>query len=246
MNIHATAVVSNKAVIGDDVKIGPFTIIHENVEISKNTVIEGFCEIGVSNHLSNGKKLYIGANSYIRSHSIFYEGSIFLESLVTGHRVTVRENIKAGKNFQIGTLSDLQGHSEIGDYVRLHSNVHIGQNSKIGNFVFVYPYVVFTNDPTPPSDVCIGPIVEDYAQIATMSVLLPGIRVGRHALVGAGAVISKDVKDYSLAVGNPGRHIKDVRDIKSQVSQDSHYPWPNHFSRGMPWSEEGYEAWSRK
>ena len=98
MSIHSTAIVSEKAVIGANVKIGPYTIIYDNVEISENTTIEAFCEIGLSNHLSNGEKLYIGKNSHIRSHSVFYEGSVFLESLVTGHRVTVREKTKAGKS----------------------------------------------------------------------------------------------------------------------------------------------------
>ena len=134
MNIHPTAIVSDKAIIDNNVRIGAYTIIYDNVEIAENTVIEAFCEIGVTNNFSNGDKLYIGANSHIRSHSIFYEGSSFLESLITGHRVTVREKVRAGKNLQIGTLSDLQGHCEIGDFVRLHSNVHIGQKSKIGNF----------------------------------------------------------------------------------------------------------------
>ena len=59
MSIHATAIVSDKAIIGNNVEIGAYTIIYDNVEISDNTVIEAFCEIGVSNHLSNGNKLYI-------------------------------------------------------------------------------------------------------------------------------------------------------------------------------------------
>ncbi len=65
---------------------------------------------------------------------IFYEGSLFAEKLITGHRVTVREKTIAGKNLQIGTLSDIQGHCTIGNYVRMRSNVHIGQHSKIGNY----------------------------------------------------------------------------------------------------------------
>jgi UDP-3-O-[3-hydroxymyristoyl] glucosamine N-acyltransferase len=69
-------------------------------------------------------------------------------------------------------LSDLQGHCEIGDYVRFHSNVHIGQKSKIGNFVWIFPYVVLTNDPYPPSNNLVGVTVHDFAAIATMSVIL--------------------------------------------------------------------------
>jgi UDP-3-O-[3-hydroxymyristoyl] glucosamine N-acyltransferase len=125
------------------------------VEIGDNSIIESYCELGVSNHLSQGALLRLGANTHIRSRSTFYEGSVFGTGLVTGHNVTVREYI-AGENLQIGTLSDIQGHCVIGDYVRLHSNVHIGQKAKIGNFVWIFPYVVLTNDPHPPSDVLKG------------------------------------------------------------------------------------------
>src|SRR5581483_1539376 len=116
--------------------------------------------------------------------------------LTTGHRVTVREGAQAGKNLQIGTLCDIQGHCTIGDYVRFHSNVHIGQRAKIGNFVWIFPYVVLTNDPHPPSDVLIGVEVEDFASIATMSVILPGVKVGTHSLVAAHSSVSRDVEPH--------------------------------------------------
>lgn len=133
------SIISKKAQIGINVTIGDFVTIHDNVVIGDNCIIESYTELGVPNHLSNGDNLIIGKNSHIRSHSIFYEGSIFGDGLITGHRVTVREKTRAGKGFQIGTLSDIQGHCNIGDYVRTHSNVHIGQHSEIGNFVWIFP-----------------------------------------------------------------------------------------------------------
>ena len=69
------------------------------------------------------------------------------EKLVTGHRVVVREKTTAGKAFQIGTMNDIQGDCVIGDYVRCQSNVFIGKASKVGNFVWLLPYTVLTNDP---------------------------------------------------------------------------------------------------
>jgi len=234
MSIHPTAIVSEKAVIGANVKIGAYTIIYDNVEIAENTVIEAFCEIGISNHLSGDEKLYIGSNSHIRSHSIFYEGSVFLESLVTGHRVTVREKIKAGKNLQIGTLSDLQGHCDIGDYVRFHSNVHIGQKSKIGNYVWIFPYVVLTNDPHPPSDTLLGVTVEDYAVIATMSVILPGAIISRGCLVGAHSSVKGVTEADMIYAGSPAKKICSTSKIKLHDKSGNAYPWRKHFHRGYP------------
>jgi len=246
MKIHSSAIISAKAIIGDNVTIGPFTIIYDNVEIGDNVIIESFCEIGVTNHLSEGRTLIIGKKSHIRSHSIFYEGSSFGEGLVTGHRVTVREKTTAGLNLQIGTLSDLQGDCEIGDYVRLHSSVHIGKKTVIKNFVWIYPYVVLTNDPHPPSNLLKGVVVEDYAVIATMTVILPGVNIATRCLIGAHSLINKDTESGMLYSGSPAKKICPARMLKLQDgSKFPAYPWTNHFKRDYPdsvvakWEEGG-------
>ena len=243
--IHPSCVISPEAKIASDVQIGHFTIVHGNVIIEEGTVIGSHCEIGVPTKLSNGSPLRIGKNSLIRSHSIFYEGSQFGSHLVTGHRVTVRELTVAGCNFQLGTLSDIQGHCSIGDYVRTHSNVHIGHESKIGNFVWIFPYVVLTNDPHPPSHVQKGCTIEDFAVIATMSVVLPGVHVGKHSLVGAHSLASKNVAPYTVVAGIPGKQICSTSKIILQdgTGQPA-YPWPKHFTRGYP--DEVVAEWRKE
>lgn len=244
--------ISNSAVIGKNVKIGDNSSIYDNVNIGDNTIICNDCIIGepqsdyYQNSTYENPKTLIGANSLIRSHTIVYAGSEIGESFSCGHRVTVREFSIIGKHCRIGTVSDLQGYLEIGDYCWLHSNVHIGQKSKIGNFVFIYPYVVFTNDPTPPSNICIGPTVGDYSQIAVFSVLLPGVKIGKHCLIGAGSLVGKDVEDYQLCLGSPAKIIKNVHDIKSRETGESHYPWPYRFDRGMPWQDVDFDNWQEK
>lgn len=233
--IHQLAVVSPKAKLGQNVSIGPFTIVHDNVVIGDNTKIESHCEIGYPTALAEGKPLLIGADSHIRSHSVFYEGSTFGERLVTGHRVTVREKTLAGANLQIGTLGDIQGSCTIGNYVRFHSNVHIGQKSTIGNFVWIFPYVVLTNDPHPPSDVSLGATIEDYVAIATMSIVLPGVTVRKGALVAAHSSVSRDVEADTVVGGAPAKYLCDTSKIKLKNAPDtSAYPWRKHFHRGYP------------
>lgn len=233
--IHPTAIVSEKAMIGKNVKIGQFTTVYDNVEIAENTVIEGYCEIGVQNQLSDGKILYISKDSHIRSNSIFYEGSTFGERLITGHRVTVREKTFAGKNLQIGTLTDIQGDCTIGDYVRMHSNVHIGQHSKIGNFIWIFPYVVLTNDPHPPSEVMQGVEVEDFAVISTMTVVLPGIKVSTGCLIGANSMLSSKTEPNMLYSGNPAKKVCLASKIRlKDGTRRLAYPWIKHFHRGYP------------
>jgi acetyltransferase-like isoleucine patch superfamily enzyme len=245
--------ISSSAKIGKNVRIGDRTIIYDNVVVGDNTIICNDCVIGepLNSYYSEwdeyeNPETVIGSNSLIRSHTIIYAGNIIGGYFQTGHRVTVRENTVLGSHCSLGTLDDIQGHSRFGDYCRLHSNVHIGMNSTLGNFVFVYPYVIFTNDPTPPSDICIGPTVGDFSQIATGSVLLPGVKIGKHCLVGAGSSVTKDVPDYQLVVGTPAKVIKDVREIKDRETGEPHYPWPLRFECNMPWQGFGFEKWNNK
>lgn len=245
--------ISPAAKIGKNVIIGDNTVIYDNVEIGDDSIICNDCIIGeplnayyhdVDNYIN--PRTIIGANSLIRSHTIIYAGNRIGHHFQTGHRVTLRENTQIGDYCSFGTLDDIQGYSIFGNYCRLHSNVHIGQNSTLGDFVFVYPYVIFTNDPTPPSNKILGPTVGDYSQIATSSVLLPGIKIGKHCLVGASSSVTKDVEDYALVVGVPAKKIKDVREIIDRETKQAHYPWPLRFDRGMPWEGIDYYTWLKK
>lgn len=222
--------------------IGDFTVVHDNVILGSDVVVESHCVLGYPTALSAGAPLIIGDGARIRSHSVFYEGSVFGPGLVTGHRVTIREKFKAGKNLQIGTLCDFQGHAEVGDYVRTHSNVHIGQETRIGNYVWIFPYTVFTNDPHPPSDgFSKGVIVDDFAVIATMCCLMPGVRVGTRSLVGAHSLVTKSVEPDTVVGGVPAKKLCMASDIKLRDGSGPAYPWMRHFHRGYP--EDLVSAW---
>jgi acetyltransferase-like isoleucine patch superfamily enzyme len=243
--VHSTAIVSPSAVLGHDVAVGAYTIIYGNVVIGDGAIIGSHCEIGCETPLAEGKPLIIGGASLIRSHSIFYVGSTFGDGLATGHHVTVREKTEAGKDLQIGTLCDIQGHCTIGDYVRFHSNVHIGQHSKIGSYVWIFPYVVLTNDPHPPSHVVMGVALEDFVAIATMSIVLPGVTVKKGALVGAHSSVAKDVGEDCVVAGSPAQYICATSKLKlKDGSGSSAYPWRKHFHRGYP--EKVVQEWLRE
>lgn len=236
-------IISDKAKVGNNVKFGNFVIVYDDVEIGDNSIIESYCELGYHNGRERGP-LIIGSNSLVRSHSILYAGSEIGNGLATGHHVTIRENMKIGRGFQVGTLSDLQGESVIQDYVRLHSNVHVGQKSLIGNFVWIFPYTVLTNDPHPPSDgFTEGPEISDYAVVAVGCIIFPGVKIGKGALVGAGCVLRQDLPDNQIAVGNPSKIIGPTSMIKLTSTDKSAYPWRFHFHRGYP--KEIVDDWMR-
>jgi acetyltransferase-like isoleucine patch superfamily enzyme len=243
-HIHPMAIVEAGARLGASVRVGPFSIVHNNVEIGDGTTVEAYCELGVPSKLANGSPLKIGRNSLIRSHSVFYESSTFGDNLITGHGATIREHTNAGKGFQIGTQNEIQGDCSIGDYVRFQSNVFIGKMSRIGNFVWMLPYSMLTNDPTPPSDTLIGCTLEDYVVIAASAVVLPGVTVHRHAVVAACACVTKDVAPGTIVAGVPAQKRGAAESIKLRDGSDSSaYPWTNHFKRGYP--EQVVAEWRR-
>lgn len=245
--------ISPIAKIGKNVRIGDNTVIYDNVEIGDNSIICNDCVLGepLNNYYIDDNyrnpTLKIGDNALIRSHSIIYAGSKFGNNFSCGHRVTIREFTTVGNYFSLGTLCDIQGYVTFGDYCRLHSNVHIGQQSTIGNFVFIYPYVVFTNDPHPPSNICEGATIGDYTQIAVHSVILPMVKIGKNCLVGANATVNKNFEDNLVIVGSPAKAICSINEIKSkEIEGVNHYPWMYNFERGMPWAGIGFDEWQNK
>ena len=241
--IHPTAIISPTASIGENVEIGPFTVIHDHVQIGSGTRIDGFCELGYPTRLADGLPLIIGRESVIRSHSVFYQGSTFGDGLVTGHQVTVREKTVAGKGFQIGTLGDIQGTCEIGHYVKTQSSVTIGQHSKIGNFVWMFPGVLLTNDPNPPSNDMQGVTLEDYVVVAVKATLLPGVCIGKGCFITAHSLVGQDMPEDSLVSGSPAKRLCKASDmrLKNDVRVRA-YPWRKRFVRGYP--ESVVEKWA--
>jgi len=238
--IHPSSYVSPNASLGEGVEIGPFSVVHDNVALADRVSVGAYCELGVAGPqgTASGQLLKIGDDARIRSHSIFYEGSSFGAALTTGHRVTVREGTHAGTGFQIGTLTEIQGDCLIGEHVRFQSNIFVGKATKIGSFVWVLPYVILTNDPTPPSDVLIGCVIEDYATLCAGSIILPGVVVGTHAVVAASSCVTKDVEARMIVSGNPARARGEAKDVVLRDgSGQPAYPWTRHFSRGYPEGE---------
>lgn len=242
-NVHSTALLSPKAQIGDNCTIGAYTTIHDHVVLGSNSTVEAYCELGYPQKGLDDSPLVIGEYAHIRSYALLYQGSTFGDHLHTGHRVTVREKTLAGRYLSIGTLGDIQGDCQIGDYTRFHSNVHIGQKSSIGDFVWIFPYTVLTNDPHPPSYDLLGVNVDDFAIIATMTTILPGVHIGSEALIGAMSLVNKDVPARAIVFGVPAKERGTIAQVKD-FNGNAVYPWfPNMKERYPEEAESLWEAY---
>jgi UDP-2-acetamido-3-amino-2,3-dideoxy-glucuronate N-acetyltransferase len=100
----------------------------------------------------------------------------------------------------------------IGDRVTIKSGVQLWDGLRISNDVFIGPNATFTNDRYPRSRKYpaqfLQTLIEEGASIGAGAVILPGLTVGAHSMVGAGAVVTKNVAPYSLVLGNPARHVR--------------------------------------
>lgn len=220
--------------IGKNCKISDTAKINENVLIEDNVTIGDFCVIGLNPNNKIKKKLVVKKNSIINSHTNIYLGSEIGENNIIGHNVLIREETFLGKNVQIGSYCDLEGFCFIDDYSKLHSCVHIGQQSKIMSYVYIFPYVVLTNDPIPPSDIRQGVVLEPFSIICTRTTVLPGVKIGFSSFIGANSLVNKDVDPEMIGSGNPFRIKGNISNIKIPNSNDDAYPWIDRFKKDYP------------
>lgn len=104
--------------------------------------------------------------------------------------------LKIGRGVFVNSnlLAMARGSITIGDHARIAANVQLLSNN---------------HDPYDLDVLTCKPVeIGDYAWIGAGATVLPGVRVGRHAVIGAASVVTKDVPDYAVAVGNPARVIK--------------------------------------
>tara|TARA_B100000131_G_C18045455_1_gene584204 strand:- start:345 stop:926 length:582 start_codon:yes stop_codon:yes gene_type:complete len=144
----------------------------------------------------------------------------------------VDSDVRIGKNTKIWHFSHVQSKAIIGENCTLGQNVNISNNVQIGNnvkiqnnvsvyegviledYVFCGPSMVFTNIIFPRSEFPQNKtsqyqktLVKKSASLGANSTILCGITIGTYALIGAGSVIVKDVPDFALIIGNPGKQI---------------------------------------
>jgi acetyltransferase-like isoleucine patch superfamily enzyme len=131
----------------------------------------------------------------------------------------VRENATIGKNTIIGSYAYIDANVQIGNNCKVQNRALIYDPAIIHDGVFIGPGAILTNDKNPRSISIFGEVksandwdkvgVEVFqgAAIGSGAICVAPVKIGKWALVGAGAVVTKDVQDYALVVGNPARQV---------------------------------------
>ena len=129
------------------------------------------------------------------------------------HFCHVQKGAIIGENCSFGQNVNVSNNVKIGNSVKIQNNVSVYEGVELEDYVFCGPSMVFTNDLIPRSKYPKGStafkktLVKQGASIGANATIVCGNIIGRHALVAAGAVVTKDVLDYALMAGVPAKRI---------------------------------------
>lgn len=211
---------------------GPVAVF-PNVTIGRGSTVYGPCVLG---HPPRGNApgelpLQIGVDSVIRAFTVIYAGTAIGDRFQTGHNTVIREDNIIGDDCSVGTGAALECGNRIGNRVRIHT--HVGMEyATLADDVFMGPGARLLDDPHAPcprSRECVGgPKIQSAAVIGADATVLPGVTVGRRAVVASGALVTRDVGDEVVVVGNPARVLKRVDELVC---------WAGFYERPYVWSE---------
>jgi len=142
--------------------------------------------------------------------AVIDEGTIIGKGTRIWHFSHIMTGSEIGENCNIGQNVVISPGVKLGRNVKVQNNVSIYTGVICDDDVFLGPSMVFTNIINPRSAIIrkesyVSTIVEKGASIGANSTIVCGNRIGRYSLIGAGAVVTKEVKPYALVVGNPAR-----------------------------------------
>lgn len=205
--------------------------IDRRAEIGEGTIVEDACVVGKPSRdpAATGGRSILGSGCHIRHFTTIYEGARLGDRVQTGQGVSIREDNVIGDDVSIGTNTVLEPGNRIGARTRIHTGCFL-ELVTTEEDVFIGPNVTFADDLHPPcpryKDCVRGAIVGEGASIGANATILPGVAIGKRALVGAGSVVVHDVPDGAVVVGNPARQVCAIDDLECQSKLvDRPYGW---------------------
>ncbi len=151
-------------------------------------------------------------NYFIHKTALVDQGAIIGENTKIWHFCHIMSGAKIGRDCSLGQNVFVANKVELGDNVKVQNNVSVYEGVFVEDDVFLGPSMVFTNVHNPRSHVSRKTeykktVVKKGATIGANATIVCGNKIGSYAFVGAGAVVTKDVPDFALIVGNPAKQI---------------------------------------
>ena len=166
-------------------------------------------------------------NYYIDSHAVVDKEVSIGEGTKIWHFSHIQKGAIIGNYCVLGQNVNIANNVVIGDYCKIQNNVSVYEGVTLENYVFCGPSMVFTNILDPKckypqvgEQFYIKTLVKEGASIGANATIVCGHTLGKHCMIGAGTVVTKNVPDYALVIGNPGRIVGWVSEAGKRLKFD--------------------------
>lgn len=223
VRIDEFAIVRPDVVLGDGVVIHPHVVIESGATIGDNVEIFPGAYIGkepkgagvTARKINFRRVVKIGKESSIGPNAVIFYDVEIGENVLLGDGASIREQCRIGNRCLLSRYVTINYNTTIGDGTKMMDLSHMTGNAYVGKNVFISCLVSSANDNvmvgrTYDEAKIIGPHIEDGANIGLGASLLPAVRIGNGALVGAGSVVTKDVAPNTVVMGVPAKFVRNL------------------------------------
>jgi UDP-2-acetamido-3-amino-2,3-dideoxy-glucuronate N-acetyltransferase len=222
--VGAFSVIGKEVKIGRNCTIGNNVVIHDGTQIGDNVRIDD-CTVAGKQPMRAKRSIFkddkkmppaeIGNDCLVGAQVVIYAGAKIANNILIADTAAIRENVTIGEFTIIGRGVTVENFCSVGKKCKLETNSYITAYSEVGDYCFIAPGVTTTNDnfmgrTKERFDHFKGVTIKNGGRIGGRAVILPGIEIGEDAVVGAGAVVTRNVPPKTVVVGTPAKFFRNT------------------------------------